>query len=319
MRFVSGVELRELVPMSDAIAAVKEGFAASSAGQTDQPGRIGLADGSALMMLANGPRSESVVAKVITIRPTNRKLDLPNLHAIALLFDGDTGQPLYVLDGGSLTALRTGAASGAATDLMASSDAAVLAIIGAGQQALDQIRGVSCVRPIREVRIFSRQRSSAQLLADRVEAESPGLSVSVCGSSELATGPADVICCATNSLTPVISVQAVRSNAHVNAIGSYRRGMCELPLDLLLHATLIAVDQIEAALAEAGEIIKAIEGGHLSRDQLVEIGQLSGGPRDIGGVTIFKSVGIAIQDWAVADLVRGLLAPEATLLTSQAG
>jgi ornithine cyclodeaminase len=208
-----------------------------------------------------------------------------------------------VLDGDTVTALRTGAASGVATAELADPDASVLAVIGAGQQAPDQVQAVRAVRPIDTVRIASRTRESANRLAARISAAGD-VTVEVCATPGEAVAGAGVVCCATSATEPLFPVSSLGPRVHVNAVGSFRPGMRELGSDVLGSASLVAVDQREAAEEEAGELIQAFQDGALAPDALVEIGDVlvraDRARRD--GITVFKSVGLAAQDWAIARL-----------------
>jgi ornithine cyclodeaminase/alanine dehydrogenase-like protein (mu-crystallin family) len=303
---LSGGEFRRLVPMRDAIEAVRDAFVAVSEQRADQPARLVSRDQRALTMMARlGPSNDTVV-KTVTISPENRSIGLPTLHAVVLCFDGTTGEPALLIDGDAVTALRTGAASGVATDLLAAPDAHVLAVIGSGAQADDQIAAVCAVRKIQEVRLVSRNRKTCEALARRVLDSQLGVAVSVHDDVVAAIDGADVVCTATTSTTPLFPAAALAPGAHVNAIGAYTASMCELAPAVLAGAAIIAVDEIDASLIEAGDVIQALELGELTRDRLQEIGTLLGGPpiaRD-GRHTVFKSVGLAAQDWAVAAVAR---------------
>jgi ornithine cyclodeaminase len=313
---VTATELRELVPMSDAIEAVQQAFLSVTAGIVDQPPRLVADDGSLLAMLAThrsdggaGTRSPAV-CKIVSIG--RRQLALPALHAVAVWFDGDPRRPHLLLEGASLTSLRTGAAVGVASRLLASPTARTLTIVGAGGQAPDQIAGVCAVRTIDEIRICSRSGVSAKQLAEKLAPLYPGSSVSHFESVEQAVEGADIICCATTSASPVVPEAALSGRVHVNAIGSYRRGMAEISSELLARAELVCVDSAEAALAEAGEVIAAIESGSLSISAIREIGHVLSAPSQIfAGTTVFKTVGIAIQDWAICRLVSERLSRDA--------
>ena len=267
-----------------------------------QPPRLSFADGSQLAMMCRPAVGEQgAVVKIITVRPENPRRGLPLLHAHVLWFDGRTGEVVASIDGEDLTALRTGAGSGLATELLAAPDAAVLAVIGAGRQAFDQAQAVCAVRPIIEVRVTSRTPPAAEAFAMRLRAEFPQLKViTVATGSQAATG-ADVVCCATTAKEPVLSSESIGPGTHVNAIGAYRPDMCELPPELLERAALIVVDQVEAAMDEAGDLIQAVNAGAITYEGLVELGTLlEGAIHRSAGPTIFKSVGVAAQDWAVA-------------------
>jgi ornithine cyclodeaminase len=301
---VSAERLRELLPMTDAIAVVREAFLDLYEGRFEQPPRLALEEGSALVMMARSRRHGGIVVKTVTIRASNRTASLPTIHGIVAWFDEATGRPLFIIDGSGLTTLRTGAASGVATRALAAPTSEVLAVIGAGRQAPDQIHAVCAVLPITEVRLFSKGGVSAEKLAARMSSEFPQVRFRVTSSSDLAIEGADVICCATNAQQPVLREEVLGDRVHVNAIGSYRRGMQELPQELLAKAGVVVVDQTTAALSEAGELIEAVESGTLQPTSLVELGSIiATPPADIKGITVFKSVGVAAQDWAIANAV----------------
>jgi ornithine cyclodeaminase len=298
---ITSEDFRRLVPMSDAILAVREAFIAVSEGHVSQPPRLVLGDGSALAMMAQIKPSQATVVKATSIRPTNAQRHLPILHSVVVWFDENTGEPGALIDGSAVTALRTGAASGVATDRLARVDARVLTMIGTGGQSADQIAGVCSVRGIEEVRLVSRTRTKAEALATRVGARWPSLTIGVMDDIPSALRGADVVCCATTSTTPLFEPDDIGDRVHINAIGAYTPEMCELSPPLLEHASVIAVDQKEAALAEAGDIIQAIAAGTITGEHLENIGDLVDGLEHTGW-TVFKSVGLASQDWAVASL-----------------
>jgi ornithine cyclodeaminase len=300
---ISGELLRELVPMRDAIDAVRRAYIKVSAGAIEQPTRLALQGGTALAMLARDSASGTAVLKALTIRPDNPKAGLRAIQALVMLFDGATGTPSALIDGSSLTALRTGAASGVATDLLAAKDAATMAMIGAGAQSADQIRAVCAVRGIREVRVVSRTTQSAQNLIGRIASELPDVHFVSPGSIAEAIRDADVICTATPAPAPLFKADGLPPNVHVNAIGAFTPEMCELPPELLRDARLVVVDEMEAAMAEAGDLLHAISRGQLKVESIKEIGALlKDPPAKAGRWTVFKSVGIAAQDLEVAML-----------------
>jgi ornithine cyclodeaminase len=299
---IDGEALRELVPMADAVDVVREAFIGVSSGQFWQPLRLGH-ESRTLVMAAADADGVGTAVKVVSIRPENPARGLPTIQASVVWHDGETGTPAAVLDGDAVTALRTGAASGVATAELAESDAATLAVIGAGLQAPDQVQAVRAVRPIETVRVASRTQASAERLAARLSAAGD-VAVEVCASPAEAVAGADVVCCATTADEPLFPASALQARVHVNAVGSFRPEMCELGSDVLALASLVAVDQREAAEEEAGELIRAFREGTLSPGALVEIGDiLQRGDRTLrNGITVFKSVGLAVQDWAIARL-----------------
>jgi ornithine cyclodeaminase len=294
--------------MADAIDAMADAFASIPSGAADQPQRVSTSDGAALAMLATRRDGEGVrhgtVCKLVGISGANRSRGLPSISASVLWLDAETARPALLLEGTALTALRTGAASGLATRLLSAADASSLAMIGAGGQAADQIRAVCAVRPIESVRIFSRSGTSAERLAGRLTDELPDVRFEAASSSEEAVAGADVVSCATDATSPVLDASWLEGRVHVNAVGSYRPEMRELPAELLREAEIVVIDERDAALAEAGELIALVEEDPAFAGSLVEIGSLVADPPVPRGITVFKSVGIAMQDWAICNLVQ---------------
>jgi ornithine cyclodeaminase/alanine dehydrogenase-like protein (mu-crystallin family) len=243
--------------------------------------------------------------KVVSVVPDNIGRDLPTIHALVTLLDAATGAPRAVMDGEVLTAIRTGAASGVATDLLARAEASVVAVIGAGVQARRQVEAVCCVRTIREVLIFDADATRALQLAEEL-GDDLMIPVRVLHRVS-AVGEADVICTATSSDTPVLLDRDVAPGTHINAIGAYRPDTREIPGETVARSRLV-VDSRSACRAEAGELVMAIEEGLLDGEyEPDEIGEIATGLKparsDDREVTVFKSVGNAVQDLAVAEVV----------------
>lgn len=301
MRSVDGARTAELLDPDRAIAAVRAGFLALHRGTVAMPTRLQLPAGSGtlLCMPATCAALGAGVVKVVSVHPDNPARGLPTILGVVVLVDGHTGEVRMACDAAALTAIRTGAASGVATDVLARRDAEVLTIIGAGAQAPHQVRAVAAVRPLREVRIVNRTRARAEQLAARLATELPEVRVAVWEEVAAAVATSDIVCTATSSPTPVLPADAVPPGCHLNAIGSFRPDMRELPRELLARARVV-VDAIDAALSEAGEIIDALDAGVLRREDLVELGAVLAG--DAAGrttddeITVFDSCGLAVQD-----------------------
>lgn len=305
--FLDGDAIRAGVPIADLLDAVEAAYRDVAEGRDRSPlrTRVELPSGDLLLMpgVRDGGAGSSV--KLVTVVPANAARGLPTVQAIVAWFDADTGRPLALLDGEALTAMRTGAASGVATRLLARTGAETLAVIGAGGQAEWQIRAVAVARPIRRVLVHARTQAAREAFAARMAAAT-GLQVEATETAEEAVREADVICCATTSTAPVFDAAWVRPGTHVNGIGAFRLGMIELPPALFARAALVAVDARAAAMAEAGDLVAAIEAGLVSGDDLVEIGSIEAGwaaRRPADAITVFKSVGLAIQDVAAAELI----------------
>lgn len=314
--FLSGDEIRRALPIADVLDAVEAAFRDVAAGNDRSPMRthVPVEAGDLLLMPGIRAAGSGFSVKLVTVVGSNPARGMPTVQAVVVWFDGATGRPLAVIDGPALTAMRTGAASGVATRLLARRDASVVAIIGAGAQAEWQLRAVLAARPIRRFLVHSRSSATREAFARRMAAD-VGVDVEPVSSAEEAVRAADVVCCATTSTAPVFDASWLRPGAHVNGVGAYRLGMVELPPELFARATLAAVDSRAAAMAEAGDVVSAIERGMLREEALVEIGSVArswADERPEEAITAFKSVGLAIQDAATAELVvRRLLPPPA--------
>lgn len=292
-RTLSDDEVRAAVPMRDAVKAVRDAFTELAAGHFTQPERLVFGGGRVLVMTAHHDPSGTAVVKTLGVR-----LDRDPAILGTVVWTG-AGEPL-VADAAAVTALRTGAVTGVATDLLAPADAGSLALLGSGAQAADQVRAIAAVRRLRDVAVHGRTPANAHALADRLAEEFPAVSFRVTECVEDALAHAEIVNCATSSDTPLFALSDLPENVHVNAIGSFRPSMRELPAELLATASLVLVDRIEAALEEAGEVIQAVEDGLLERGSIVDLGAALLKPPAVSGRTVFKSVGVAAQDWAIA-------------------
>lgn len=316
--FLDADAIRGGVPIADLLDAVEAAYRDVSAGRDRSPlrGHVELGDGDLLLMPGVRSGGEGASVKLVTIMPSNAARGLPTVQALVVWFDTRTGQPLALLDGAMVTAMRTGAASGVATRLLARTDASTLGVIGAGGQAEWQIRAVLAARDIRRVLVYARNVEGRERFVARME-EATGVETISADSAEAAVRDADVVCCATTSVEPVFDAEWVRPGTHVNGIGAFRLGMVEMPPELFARASPVVVDARTAAMAEAGDIVAAIERGLLAEADLVEIGSIGAGwaaKRDPEAITVFKSVGLAIQDVAAAEMiVRRVGNPEQTV------
>lgn len=272
MLYLNAEETRRALPMTDAIDAMTDAFS----GESEAPLRT-LIGGSLVMP---GRLDEVMAVKVVSTVPGNPA-------GLVVVFGAD-GTPLGLVDGPTLTAIRTGAGCGLATRMLARRSVHTLAMLGAGAMAYDQVAAVQAVRPIERVLVWSRSRDNAERLAAKVGGEP-------IDDPDEAVMRADVVSCATPATSPLFDDHSVRSGTHVNAIGSFKPEMVELPEDLLERAYVV-VDDREAAAAEAGDLIQA---GRRPNATLGEL--LAGTSPEIGeDVTVFKSVGVAAQDIAAA-------------------
>jgi ornithine cyclodeaminase len=293
MKVLTAADVRRTVPMPAAIDAVRQGFLELAAGNFVLPARQIFGDGAVLVMSAyHSPTGTAVVKKI--------GINLDQVPAIraTVIWTGDGEQ--LVADGTSITTLRTGAVVGVATDLLAPPDATRLALLGTGAQAADQVRAVLAVRRIATATITGRDLGRATALTKALAIEFPTVTFTPSTSIYDAIATADIICCATSSSTPLFDAAALPERVHVNAIGAFRPTMRELPRDLLATASVVMVDQREAALEESGEIIDAVAAGVVQEAALLELGTTLTTKPTPTGRTVFKSVGVGCQDWSIA-------------------
>lgn len=308
---LSRADVQRCLNMAEAIDAMRIAFNALSSGHVQLPQRqaIDLAEqGVVLLMpsLLQTRQEHSFGLKVITVMPQNPLRGLPRLCASVLLLDATTGKTLAILEGGWLTAMRTGAVSGLATDLLARPHADVLALFGAGTQAPMQVLAIHTVRPLREVRVVNRNDEHyLQLVATLQEILGPNCPpISRAASAHEALSGASLIACATAATAPLFSWSDVAPGVHINAIGAFTPEMCEVDAETLAHARIV-VDSREAAMTEAGDLLQALNAGKIAGPETwIELGGLVRGTQEgrqtEEGVTFFKSVGVAVQDVAVA-------------------
>jgi ornithine cyclodeaminase len=305
LRLLSLAEVQQSITMSQAIDAMERAFIQLANQQVQLPLRTGLTihEEQALTLTMPGylNQDKALGLKVVSIFPKNMDKNIPSITGFIMLLDARTGEPKILMDAAWLTSLRTGAVSGLATKYFARDDAHHLAIIGSGAQALTQFMAVNAVRSINRVSLWSRTTKNAEALAKKLEHE---CDINVYKQSSLAARDADIICTATSSTEPLIHFNDIQPHVHINAIGSHSILMQEVASDVLARSVVL-VDQLEAALSESGEIINALEQNTLKKEDIIEIGTwLLSKDRDYKNqLTVFKSVGLAIQDLSVAVVV----------------
>jgi alanine dehydrogenase len=285
-------------PMPEAIAAVAAGFEALSAGDASVPLRSSVplaAGGQTLVMTASSPRFPLASVKVVSVVAANRALGLPTIQSAVMLVDGTTGVPRALIDGASLTALRTGAAGGLAARLLAPQECDVAALYGAGVQARTQLAALLAERRPREVRIVARARKHVDTF---IASSSPPSGVALVAGERDAAAGAQLVVCATTSNVPVFDAKDLTPGAHLTGVGSFRPDACEFPPEVLGGARVV-VDHRPAAMAESGELITALRRGFIAESDVIEIGEAKARRCPEDGRTVFKSVGNAIQDLAV--------------------
>ena len=279
-----------LLRMGEVIPAMEKALADFSGGKVVQPVRtmLPVAEHQGFLGLMPAYTGSALGAKLVAFYPRNT--EVPTHNATILLFEPGTGEPLVTMDGRLITEVRTAAVSAVATDRLAKHDASVLALIGSGVQARSHLEALRLVRDFREVRVWSPRHA-------RAFAEEHG--VVAAASAEEAVRGADVVVTATTSQTPVLFGEWLLPGAHVNAVGAARPDWRELD-DGVLSRARVYVDSREAAMKESGDVIAAGE-------VVAEIGEVAAGTgpgrRSAEEVTLFKSLGLAVEDMATAELV----------------
>ena len=305
-------DVKQLLTMEGAIGILEDAFAGLAHGGVVMPVRTPIRtpehEGLALFMPAYVPSLGALGAKVVTVYKHNpAKHNLPNVMGTILLLNPETGAPVCIMDGGYLTAVRTGAVSGLATKHLARPDAKVHALFGTGVQAKTQAWAVATVRPLAKCLVFSvDDNAKKQAFAAEVQ-ELTGVPTEVASDAEPAVRAADILTLATSAAKPVIDGAWVQPGTHINAIGSHAPGMRELDTATVVKSRIFP-DSLEACKAEAGDFQLPVEEGAWSWDAVAaELGEVVAGmkpgrtsPEDI---TLFKSVGLALQDLATASFV----------------
>jgi ornithine cyclodeaminase/alanine dehydrogenase-like protein (mu-crystallin family) len=315
LRIIPRQAVKEAISMREAIETVKEAFAQLSRGKARVPVRtqlgVPLHDGIALFMPAYLEDTDELGMKLVCVYSGNLSQGLPTINATVMLVDARTGMPQALLDGTYLTALRTGAASGAATEYLARENARTVAILGAGVQGRTQLEAVCTVRAIERVVVYDSRPDVAGSFAEEMSAAGAGSPVPedivVANTAAEAVHDADVICAATTSMSPVFADSDLKVGAHVNAIGSFTPQMQELPADTVARSLLV-VDSREAVWEEAGDLIIPRDEGRISEGSVhAELGEIVNGAKPArttdDQVTVFKTVGNAVQDVSVGSRV----------------
>lgn len=313
LKIISRKEVAQAVKMTEAIEAVKKAYIQLSSGKAKVPLRshieVKRQNAVSLFMPAFLSESEAMGIKIVTVFPKNQEKKLPTIYATVITLDTKTGRPLAVIEGSYLTALRTGAASGIATELLAREGTEIAAIFGAGAQSRTQLEAICTVRHIKKVWVYDINKERARAFGEEMKAhESPiPFDISMADSPSQAVREADIICTATTSLVPVFNDADLKAGVHINGIGSYTPEMEEIPPETVARSKVV-VDSLKATLAEAGDLIIPLKKGLISKEDIhgeigeVAVGKIPGRESD-EELTFFKSVGVAVQDVAVAELV----------------
>lgn len=299
VRYLDEASVRAVLRWEPLIAAMEQALADFSSGRVLQPVRnmLTIEEGKRYLGIMPAVAEEAMGLKLVSFYPSNAGTGIPTHLAMILLFRADTGEPLVVMDGRLITEMRTAAVSAAVTKHLASPESHILALLGSGVQASAHLQALSLIRSFEEVRVWSRTHEHARRFAEEHGARAAQ-------DAESAVRDADVIVTATNAREPILQGAWLKPGAHVNAIGSPRPTWRELDDDAMTSGVLV-VDSREAVLKESGDVI-------LSRAPIyAEGGEIFAAMKPkpaLGCTTVFKSVGIAVEDIAAARLVYEAIA-----------
>ena len=306
---LDGSKIRELLPMAECIELMSDALSALARDEVHQPLRTIIRPPNArgllgLMPAYRGGERGAFGLKSICVFPENPSQGKDAHQGAVMLFSRDTGELLALMNASEITAIRTAAVSGVATRLLAREDAHELAIIGAGVQARTHIAALACVRAIRRVRVAARNMEHSQQLVEEMQPKVP-FPIEAVQTNEEAVRGADLIVTATSSLEPVIQLEWISGGAHINAIGTHSPSSREID-SASMAAARIFVDRRESALNEAGDYLLAAKEGVIGPENIAgEIGELligtKSGRTSPTEITLFKSLGLAIEDVACAD------------------
>jgi ornithine cyclodeaminase/alanine dehydrogenase-like protein (mu-crystallin family) len=310
MLILNAEDVRTTVPMKEAIEAMKIAYASLSNKTADVPQRIHLSirekKAISLFMPAylKNETDEALAIKIVSLFPNNPARGLAYIQAAVLVIDADTGRTLALLEGSTLTAIRTGAGGGASIDLLARKDSKVAAIFGAGPQGKTQLEAACAVRDIEKVFIYNPTQSKAEKFVEEMSAIHKNIIVAK--TPQEAVEGADIICTATGSKQPVFDDKDVKAGTHIAAVGAYTPEMQELPIETVARSKIV-VDSYDTVMSEAGDIVKALKANLITEKNIhAELGEIVLGKK-VGReneteITFFKSVGNAVQDAMAAQV-----------------
>ncbi|MGO3609610.1 MAG: ornithine cyclodeaminase family protein [Enterococcus sp.] len=314
MLLLSPTDIRHVFSMKDAIAADKLAFRLFSDGKTDVPLRTQIVsekqNGTFLFMPAYAPDLDAAALKIINIFPNNIDKGLSSAPAQVLLVDGKTGYVNALLDGATVTQLRTGAASGVALDVLGRKDAKRGALIGTGGQAAAQLEAMLCVRELETVFVYDKNSERTRAFAEKMDQELKryGTKILPAETSDEAISEADLIITVTPATSPVFDGSKVKAGATVSCVGSYQPHMQEMDPVILERSAKIYFDSQAAVLSEAGDILIPLEEGRITKKDFTgDIGDvLAGnivGREQADEIIVFKTVGIGAQDLVTAQKI----------------
>lgn len=310
MLILKAEDVKTTVPMKEAIEAMKKAYASLSDRSAVVPQRIHLSipDKNAISLFMpaymKNNDDEALAVKVVSLFPNNPARGLAYIQAAVLVIESDTGRAMALLEGSTLTAIRTGAGSGTSIDLLARKDSKVLAIFGAGPQGKTQLEAACAVRDIEKVFIYNPTQAKAEKFVEEMSAIHKNIHMAK--NPQEAIEQADIICTATGSKQPVFDDKDVKAGTHISAIGAYTPEMQELPIETVARSKIV-VDYYDTVISEAGDIVKAMQANLITEKNIhAELGEIVLGKKvgreNDNEITFFKSVGNAVQDAVAAQV-----------------
>lgn len=310
IRVLRAAEVRALLPMAECIEVMRGAMIALSEGRAVVPLRTVMAMPHARGMLGNMPGylsdPECFGVKLVSLMRREGPAARSSHLGLVLLFEPEQGRPIAILDAAEITAIRTAAASGLATQLLARPDAGDLAILGAGEQARSHLAAMLTVRALRRIRLWTRDPRKAEDFA-RVEGAKQEVTIEICGSVREAVENADIICTVTKAQEPILLGDWIASGAHLNVVGSSVASAAEIDTQAVARSRFF-VDCRDSTVNEGGEYLRALKSGAISPAHIIaEIGEVANaskpGRTSAAEVTLYKSLGVAPQDLASAHRV----------------
>jgi ornithine cyclodeaminase/alanine dehydrogenase-like protein (mu-crystallin family) len=310
IRVLRGTEVRRFLPMAECIDLMQTTMIAVSEGRAVLPLRSVMVMPGELGMMGNMPgylaEPECFGIKLVSLIPRNKPPHYSSHLGLVLLFEAEHGQPVALLDGAEITAIRTAAASGLATRMLARPDAGDLALLGAGEQARGHLQAMLTVRPLRRIRIWARDSGKAAAFA-KLEGARHQIEIEVSSTVREAVAGADIICTLTKAREPILLGEWVAPGAHLNVVGSSVAAAAEIDTAAVVKSRFF-VDYRESTFNEGGEYLRALEAGAITPEHiLAEIGEVANaskiGRNSPADITVYKSLGVAPQDLASAHYV----------------
>ncbi|MGE5304678.1 MAG: ornithine cyclodeaminase family protein [Alphaproteobacteria bacterium] len=310
MLILSEKEVQSLAEVQELIPALERAHIQYSTGKAVMPVRLVVPlpqiDGRITSMPGYLNEEKALGMKVVTFFPNNLKQNLPQILATVMLFSADTGKMMAAMDGNYITAIRTACVSAMATKALANPESRVLGVLGAGVQARAHIRALTQIREIAEIRVYDIFEASARQLQQSLQKDL-GVKIDVVQSAREAVQGADLLVTVTTAKEPIVRAEWLKPGMHINAVGSHRPDLREIDGATLATAKIV-VDSREAIMAECGDILLAIQEKAITADNIhAEIGEVLAGKKAgrsrADEITLYKAVGIAIQDVATAHLV----------------